>query len=567
MVAMAMRSFSRTCLFFLALLAGSPASATKDDPQATGAHCPNVVAGAGGPVFTVDYVATPNGAGQETTVTPAVLGKIGRYEIIREISKGGQAIVYEARHPTLGKTVVVKLSRFPAKDDAIQRDRLVQEGRLLAQLEHPNLGAIYDLEFHDNHPFLVLEFIKGINLAQHAQHVRLTPRQIATIVAKIGRALGESHRNGIIHQDLKPMNVVMSESGEPKVIDFGLARIRNAWADESQLEDTISGTPAYMSPEQARADHGSVSAQTDVFGMGGILYYLLTGKPPFEAKSPADAIKRAKDCDFDRAALNARGIPATLRAIALRALQAKQADRYPSADDMAADLEWFVRRPTVVRNWATGTAAALLAAAGIAWSVHHFGASPPVVVDFAPPPVVQVVGESRISLWVMRDDDMLDLQGALPVKTGDQVQAVVSMPPGLKPTLFWLDTEGKLHSRPVTKAGGSSESDRFLYPGPEKYVSVGGKAGAEFMIVVASPDAAPMADDVKEIIGEGKPFPSLPSRYGLVMARDQVRLISNRGPDEVVSRPDASFRERAEIIRQKLAEKYPVVVGIAFPHE
>src|SRR5207244_3541115 len=155
--------------------------------------------------------------------------KIGKYTVLRHLDQGGQAAVFLALHPSLGREVVLKLGHSGLH--ALQRDALVKEGRILAELDHPFLARIYDLDIHEERPFLVMEYVHGQNLEQYAKQQVLTPIQCAQMLAKIARALALAHQRGVIHRDLKPRNLLIDANGEPRIIDFGLANFNDAWVE------------------------------------------------------------------------------------------------------------------------------------------------------------------------------------------------------------------------------------------------------------------------------------------------------------------------------------------------
>ncbi|NUQ62215.1 MAG: serine/threonine protein kinase, partial [Pirellulales bacterium] len=293
-------------------------------------------------------LSEPRAAGK-----PAVPDRIGKYRVIAQLDEGGQATVYRAVHPTLDKELVVKLGRRPLREGTAEADRLIAEGKLLAELEHPNLARVYDLDLDEGRPFLVMEFVRGRNLRQYAEQNPLSPRQSALLVAKIARALGAAHARGIIHQDLKPANILIDDSGEPRIIDFGLARFRHGWSESPAESGSIAGTVQYMSPEQARGDAGTVSHRSDLFALGAILYYLLTGKPPYAGQDFASLLDRAGRCDFDRSALD--GVPRRIGRVCLRAMETDPAARYPNAGEMAAELKRAARP-----RWPAALAGALV---------------------------------------------------------------------------------------------------------------------------------------------------------------------------------------------------------------
>src|SRR5262249_19123518 len=161
-----------------------------------------------------------------------------------------------------------------------QREQIIREGRILASLTpHANLVRVYDLGFHEGRPFLVLEYISGRTLQQCGQDERLTPARAATLVAMLARGVDSAHKQGVIHQDINPRNAILDGLGEARLIDFGLAWFRPAWDESSAEARPDAGTPRYLSPEQADPGIGPVDVRTDVFGLGGVLYYLLTGRP------------------------------------------------------------------------------------------------------------------------------------------------------------------------------------------------------------------------------------------------------------------------------------------------
>ncbi len=208
-------------------------------------------------------------------------------------------------HPELRRDLVLKLANQPI--DANGRSELVAEGQRLAELEHPNIVRIHDLDFHEGRPYLVMEYVRGRTLAQFAREQSVTPRQAAALVAEVAGAVAFAHGRGIVHQDIKPANVLIDETGRPRLIDFGLAWQQDAWSDATTRSE--GGTFAYMAPEQARVDLDRIRSLSDVFALGGLLYFLLTGKGPFEAESYQESWDRARRCDLDRSVLENADVP------------------------------------------------------------------------------------------------------------------------------------------------------------------------------------------------------------------------------------------------------------------
>ena len=231
---------------------------------------------------------------------PVVIG--GKYRVIELLGRGGQAEVYRALHETLRRDIVIKLSRRPCPHDSAARAGFLAEGRILAELEHPSLAAVYDLDFHDGRAYLAMEFIAGCTLEQHARGRRLTPAQSVALVAQAARAVAAAHARGVVHRDLKPRNILIDDEGRPRVIDFGLAQMHDAWRAGPADDDSLSGTLPFMPPEQA-SEPPSADARTDIFALGAVLYYLLTGRPLYAGHDVTDLLAKVRrGCTYDRQA-------------------------------------------------------------------------------------------------------------------------------------------------------------------------------------------------------------------------------------------------------------------------
>ena len=270
---------------------------------------------------------------------------IGGYKVVGLLDGGGEADVYRVVHIKLGNDLVLKLSRRRVGAD--NQPGLVEEGRLLVDLEHPNLVRIYDLDFHDDRPFLVMEYVHGRNLEQYAGEEPVTPRRAAALVAKLAEVMAVAHRHGITHCDIKPKNILIDKLGEPRLIDFGMARLRHAWSD--RVESSVGGTYAYMAPEQARLEIDRIGPRSDIFALGGVLYFLLTGQPPFPGETQDEIWDRARRCDFEAGALRAAKVPRRLERICLKAMAAEPADRYATAEALAEGARVaYVNRPKIL---------------------------------------------------------------------------------------------------------------------------------------------------------------------------------------------------------------------------
>jgi serine/threonine protein kinase len=202
------------------------------------------------------------------------------------------------------------------------------------------------------------------------------------------------HARGIVHQDLKPGNIIIDESGDPRVIDFGLARLLPAWDEESDdAPGSISGTVQYMPPEQARGETENIDPRSDIFALGAVFYFLLVGRAPFVDDSVMASLDRARRCDFDREALRRVGVPRALEAVCLRAMQAEPDARYASVEAMACDLEQAAAGPRCLKR-VVGAVLATVAVAAVAfglWNLRGDGSQPPV-----PAPITQGGESSQV---------------------------------------------------------------------------------------------------------------------------------------------------------------------------
>ena len=241
---------------------------------------------------------------------------IGKYRVLEKLGRGGQADVYRALHPSTRKDVAIKWSRTPRSLVQGAWEAIQAEGGILARLDHPNLARMFDVDVYQDRVFLVMEYVQGRNLAQFVQGQKLTFRQAAMLVRGVAWGAEAIHRQGIVHQDLKPANILIDEKGEPRLIDFGLARLRHAWVDESRQPE--GGTAAYMSPEQARGDSREIGPKSDVFALGGVLYFLLTGQPPFVGANQNEVIEKARQNQFDEALLRQKKVPGRLTHLCLQ---------------------------------------------------------------------------------------------------------------------------------------------------------------------------------------------------------------------------------------------------------
>ena len=288
-------------------------------------------------------------------IPPATAVALAEYELLGEIARGGMGVVYRARHRRLDRIVAVKvLAAAPfASPEARQRFRV--EAEAAARLQHPGIVAIHDVGETDGLPWLAMDFVAGENLAALVREQPLPARQAATFVRAIAEAVQHAHDHGILHRDLKPSNVLLDPDAGPRVTDFGIARCGPA--AELTRTGEVLGSPGYTAPEQALA--GTADARTDVYGLGALLYHLLTARPPFQGPTLDAILLQLREGEpLSPRRLNP-AVPRDIETICLRCLRKNPANRYATSRDVADELGRFLQgepihaRPisAMARSW------------------------------------------------------------------------------------------------------------------------------------------------------------------------------------------------------------------------
>lgn len=325
-----------------------------------------------------------------------------RYELHRKLAQGGMANVYLARDLLLDRPVAVKVL-FPehARDDAFV-ERFRREATAAANLNHPNVVAIYDWGQQHGTYYIVMEYVEGRPLSDIIRtEGPLHPDRAAEITADVAAALAFAHRNGVVHRDVKPGNILITGTGQVKVADFGIAQASsNADATQNLTQaGAVMGTATYFSPEQAQGL--PVDPRSDLYSLGCVLYEMLTARPPFSGDSPvAIAYKHVQEQPYPPSTVNPT-VPAALEAVDMKLLQKDPADRYASAEDLRADLRRFLEGQPVLALGAAGAAATV---AGVGAGLSALGDATVAVPAAGPPtgaaPYVDEPARKRTGLYV-----------------------------------------------------------------------------------------------------------------------------------------------------------------------
>src|SRR6266496_1602324 len=279
-----------------------------------------------------------------------VLMDFGDYELLEEIGRGGQGVVYRARQKSLNRTVALKVIGLGQWATEAHLKRFRREAEAAANLDHPCIVPIYEVGECEGSCYFSMNFIDGGQLDEVAKRQPISFRRAAELIAKLARAVHYAHEHGILHRDIKPGNVLLDAKGEPHLTDFGLARLVET---ESTVTHTMEvlGTPSYMAPEQAAGNNAGVTSATDIYGLGAVLYHLLTGHPPFAAGTTYETVRLVLDTEPRQPRLWNRKIDRDLATICLKCLDKDRRRRYSSALALAEDLErWLKHEPIRARR-------------------------------------------------------------------------------------------------------------------------------------------------------------------------------------------------------------------------
>ena len=294
----------------------------------------------------------PSSTANDPTLVPRTTNPIGTpgtqvryfgdYEILQEIARGGMGVVYKARQTSLKRDVALKMIRNGALAGPDEVARFLREAEAAANLQHPNIVAIHEVGEHGGQHYFSMDYVAGRDLGTLVKDGPLSPRPAARYVKIIAEAVHFAHQRGTLHRDLKPQNILIDASDQPRITDFGLAKLMK---DDSQLTQSglVMGSPSYMPPEQAAGRHGDIGPASDVYSLGAILYELLTGRPPFRGSTPMATLCAVLQEEPPAPRRLKADIPPDLETICLKCLDKSASARYPTARALAEELDRFLK--------------------------------------------------------------------------------------------------------------------------------------------------------------------------------------------------------------------------------
>jgi len=319
---------------------------------------------------------------------------LGDYELLKEIGRGGQGVVYRARQKSLNRIVALKVIVLGPWASETHLKRFRREAEAAASLEHPGIVPIHEVGERDGQCYFSMKFIEGGQLDEVVRREPMPIRGAAELIAKVARTVHYAHEHGILHRDIKPGNILLDKSGEPHLTDFGLARLLDTQSSVTRTIEVL-GTPSYMAPEQAAGETAKLGKATDVYGLGAVLYQLITGQPPFAGGTTYETIRLLRDSEPRQPRLLNPKVDRDLSTICLKCLEKDPQRRYSSAFALAEDLEhWLKHEPiqakpsgvfTHARKWvrrnpSTTVLATSLLAFAVGFGVMIWNRKPAVII-------------------------------------------------------------------------------------------------------------------------------------------------------------------------------------------
>jgi serine/threonine-protein kinase len=403
------------------------------------ADCPELADALQRKIETVRYWETFLGAETEPEPPRSTPRTWGKFTVVRALGEGGQASTLLVLDPDLRRHVVLKL--FHHASTPQQQEIVLREGQALARVRSPYVAQCYSAERQDGVPYLVVEYIPGQDLARYTRTHPLRPYQALELTRQLAHGVAAVHACGLLHRDLKPANVLMGEDCRPRLVDFGLAV---PLASEELAR--VSGTLAYMAPEQARGEMERIDARTDLFGLGAILYALLTGRPPYRAESRSALLKAASEGIVEPPRRLNPHVPRAVNDLCMRCLARDPAQRYASATELSAAILRLQKR----RWWPwLAAASVLIVLLGVVSLLGVKGWLPgdrPESSDNLMAALTPLAAKLDVRVWKKADTSKgltLDAPGALPLRAGDYIRVEAE---SIRPAylyVIYLDAQGE----------------------------------------------------------------------------------------------------------------------------
>jgi len=288
--------------------------------------------------------------GKKAARAATMQGELGDYELLAEIGRGGQGVVFRARQKSLNRIVALKVISLGQWASKAHVKRFRREAEAAASLDYPSIVPIYEVGERDGSCYFSMKFVEGGQLDEVVRGTPMSIHHAAELLTKVAHTVHYAHEHGILHRDIKPGNILLDQKGEPHLTDFGLARLVET---ESTMTRTLEvlGTPSYMAPEQAASKNTELTSATDVYGLGAVLYQLLTGHPPFAGGTTYETIKLLLETEPRQPRLLNPKVDRDLSTICLKCLEKDPNRRYSSALALAKDLEhWLKHEPILARH-------------------------------------------------------------------------------------------------------------------------------------------------------------------------------------------------------------------------
>jgi tRNA A-37 threonylcarbamoyl transferase component Bud32 len=295
-----------------------------------------------------------------------LLKYFGDYELLEEIARGGMGVVWKARQTSLKRDVALKMIRAGTLASPDEVNRFLREAEAAANLQHPNIVAIHEVGEHDGQHYFTMDYVAGRDLGALVKDGPLPPNRAACYVKIIAEAIHFAHQRGTLHRDLKPQNVLIDAGDQPRITDFGLAKLMK---DHSGLTQSgvVMGSPSYMPPEQAAGRHGNVGPASDVYSLGAMLYELLTGRPPFRGATALNTLREVMEAEPAAPRRLKADIPPDLETICLKCLEKSPLARYPTARALAEELDRYLKGEPILGRPATAVHKV------VSWTRRHPG--------------------------------------------------------------------------------------------------------------------------------------------------------------------------------------------------